>query len=159
MGGDARQLLLDDAPHVGLGAVRVAAELRWHGVGAEERGHDVDGALAAELPGDVDQAQLGGEVEPVAGLGLDGGDAVGQHLVEPAAAVAGEVGRVGGTRHRDRRQDAAAGGEDLQVAGAALAQDQLLLARAREHEVGVRVHEPGVTTPPSASSRANRDSA
>ncbi len=55
----------------------LAAELGWDGVGAEERGHDVDRALAAELPGDVDQAQLGGEVEPVAGLGLDRGDAVG----------------------------------------------------------------------------------
>ena len=84
------------------------------------------------------------EVEAVAGLRLDRGHAVAEHLVEPAPAVARRASSlVGRARRGDRRQDPAAGGEDLEVAGAALAEDELALARAGEQQVGVRVDEPG----------------
>ena len=47
------------------------------------------------------------------------------------------------SRRGHRGEDPAAGGEDLEVAGAALAEEQLALARAREQQVRVGVHEPG----------------
>ena len=87
VGRDARQLLVDDVPDVGLGAVRPGAELGRHGVGAEARRDDVDRALPAERVGDLEEPELGLEVEPVAGLRLDRRDAVAEHLVEPAPAV------------------------------------------------------------------------
>jgi hypothetical protein len=64
-----------------------------------------------------------------------------QHLVEPAAAVGAQLVRRGRPRRGDRREDAAAGGEDLQVGRAALAELQLALPAAREEQVGVRVDE------------------
>ncbi len=140
---DARQLLLDHALDVRLGAVGQQAELGRDGVCAEERRHDVDRSFLAELPGDLDQPQLSREVKAVAGLRLDGGNAAGEHLVEPAAPVPGEVVGVSGARHRDGREDPTAGGEDLEVAGPALAEHQLLFARAREQQVRVGVDEPG----------------
>ena len=140
---DARQLLLDEVPDVGLRAVRPGTELRGDRVRAEPRREDLDRALLAELVGDLEQAQLGRQVEPVAGLRLDRRRAVGQHLAEPAPAVLGELVLGRGARRRDGRQDPAAGLEDLEVVGAALAQDQLVLAGAGEQQVGVRVDQAG----------------
>ena len=42
---------------------------------------------------------------------------------------------------RDGREDAAAGGQDLEVAGALLSELQLALAAAGEQQVGVRIDE------------------
>ena len=66
---------------------------------------------------------------------------MGQHLAEPAPAVRGERRVVGRPRGGDRRQDPAARGEDLEVARALLAEEQLVLARAGEQQVGVGVDE------------------
>ena len=92
-------------PDVGLGAVGPRAELGRDGVGAEVRRDDVDRALAAEPVGDLEQPDLGLEVEAVAGLRLDRRDAVAEHLVEPAPAVgerasSAEAARVAATVER-----------------------------------------------------------
>ena len=129
------------APDVGLGALRTRPELGRDGVGAEERRHDLDRPLAAELVGDLEEAQLGRQVEAVAGLGLDRRRPVAEHLVEPAPAVGGEGRLVGRPGRRDRREDPAAGGQDLEVARAALAEEELALAGAGEQQMRVRVDE------------------
>ena len=141
LGGHSGELLLDDRPDIGLGPVGPRPELGRHRVCAEEGRHDVDRAFAPEPVRDLDEADLGLEVQPVARFRLDRRDAVAEHLVEPSPAVGHQ--RVGGrgAGRGDRREDPAARREDLEIAGATLAEQQLALARAREHEVGVRVHE------------------
>ncbi len=143
MGGDARQLLVDQVSDVGLDAVGPGPELRRHGVCPEPRRDDVDRPLATEPVRDVDEPQLGLEIEPVAGLRLDRRDPVGEHLVEPASPVLEERGLRCGTRGLDRREDAAAGRQDVEIRRARLAEHQLVLARPGEQQVGVRVDEPG----------------
>ena len=65
-----------------------------------------------------------------------------EHLVQPAPAVRERASSaVGGARGGDRREDPAARGQDLEVVGALLAQDELALARAGEQQVRVRVDE------------------
>ncbi len=64
--GDPRELDVDHVPDVRLRTVRTLAELRRDRVGAEERRHDVDRALDAEAMGDLEQPQLGRQVEPIA---------------------------------------------------------------------------------------------
>ena len=95
------------------------------------------------------------EVEPVAGLRLDRRHAVAEHLVEPAPAVGEQFIGGRGARRGDRREDAAAGGQDLEVARAALAEHQLGLARAGEQQVRVRVDE-ARRDRPAAARRAGR---
>ena len=63
---DARQLLLDEMADIDLGRITSVAELGRHGVRAEVRRHDIDGALLAEVVGDLHEAELGLEVEAVA---------------------------------------------------------------------------------------------
>jgi hypothetical protein len=140
---DAGQLFLEQVAHVRLGTAGASPELRRDGVGAEPRRQDVDGALLAELVGDLEQAQLRREVEAVAGLGLDRRRPMRQHLAEPAAPVLGELLVACGPGRRDGRQDSAAGLEDLEVVGAPLAEDELALARSAEQEMRVRVDQAG----------------
>ena len=143
VGGHPGELVLDHRPDVRLRAVGARAELGRDRVRAEVRRHDLDRALATELIRRLDQPDLGLEVEAVARLGLDGRDAVAEHLVEPAPAVGEQrLGR-GLARRGHRRQDPAAGLEDLEIAGAALAHLPLALAGAREQEVRVRIDQAG----------------
>ena len=141
VGGHAGELLLDDRPDVGLGPIGPRPELGRDRVRAEVGRDDVDRAFLAEPVGGLEQPDLGLEVEAVAGLGLDRRDPVAEHLVEPAAAVGHQLVDRRGAGRGDRREDPAAGLEDLEIPGAALAQLPLALARAREQEVGVRVDE------------------
>ena len=143
LGRDPGQLVVEEVPRVGLGRVAPVAELGRDGVGAEPGREDVDRALLAELVGDLEEPQLGPQVEPIAGLRLDGRDPVAEHLIEPAPAVGEEVVGRGRPGRGDGRQDAAAGGQDLEVAGTALPELELALAAAREEQVGMRVDEPG----------------
>ena len=110
-------------------------------MGAEVGRNDLHRPFRPQPVGHLDQPDLGLEVQAVAGLGLDRRHAVAEHLVQPAAAVGEQV--VGGGRpgRGDRRQDPAAGGQDLEVAGAALAQEHLALARAGEQQMGVRIDQ------------------
>jgi hypothetical protein len=112
-------------------------------MGAEEGRHDVDRALATEPVGRIQQPDLGLDVQSVAGLRLDRRDAVPEHLVEPAPAVDQQVVGGRGAGGGNGGEDAAAGGQDLEVAGAALAQQQLPLPSAAEQQVRVVVDEPG----------------
>ena len=147
LGGDPRQLLVDEMADVGLGRIPPLAELGRDGVGTEPGRQDVDRSLVAELVGHLEEPELGPQVEAVAGLGLDRRDPVSEHLVEPATTVGEQV--VGGGRpgRRDRRQDPAAGGQDLEIAGAPLAQLELALTRSGEQQVGVRIDQPGRDQP------------
>ena len=82
------------------------------------------------------------QVEAVAGLRLDRRDAVARASRRASAgrgarASSASAARVCG----DGRQDPAARGEDLEVARAPLAQDQLVLARAREQQVRVGIDQ------------------
>ena len=106
-------------------------------------GSDVDRPLLAQRVRHREQPQLGRQVQPVARLRLDGGHAVAEHLVQPSPAVGGQLLLARESGGGDGREDPAAGGQDLEVARAALAEDELALARAREQEVRVRVDEPG----------------
>ena len=136
------ELLIEDRADVCLSAFRASAELDRDRVGAEVCRDDLDRALEPEPVGELDEAQLGLEVEAVARLGLDGRDAVPEHLVEPAPTVGGELLIARSSRRRDGRQDPAAGLEDLEVARSLLAEEQLALARAAEQEMGVGIDEP-----------------
>ena len=81
-------------------------------MGAEPRRDHVDRPLPTEPVGDVHEAQLGLEVQAVAGFGLDRRDAVAEHLVEPAPAVGQQVRLAGRARRRDGREDPATRSED-----------------------------------------------
>jgi hypothetical protein len=61
---------------------------------------------------------------------------VGEHLVEPAPAVRRQLVGRGLAGGGDGREDAATGGQDLEVAGATLPELQLTLAAAGEQQVG-----------------------
>ena len=136
------QLLIEDRADVRLGAVRAGTELDRDRVGAEVRRDDLHRALEPESVGELDQAQLGLEVEAVARLGLDGRDAVPEHLVEPAPAMGRELLVARRPRRGDGRQDPATGLEDLEVARSLLAEEQLPLASPTEQEVRVGIDEP-----------------
>ena len=74
----ARSVGMTDVVEVGVGGPCP----RRHGVGAEEGGADAHRALAGERAGGAEHLQLGVAVEAVAGLDLDGGDALGEQRVE-----------------------------------------------------------------------------
>ena len=100
----SRQLVADHRFDVGVGAVRPAAEFGRHGVGAEERGHELDRPLAVQPADDLELAQLGGAVQAVARFGLGRGAAVAQHLSarrgRGSASSSSEAARVAATVER-----------------------------------------------------------
>ena len=120
-----------------------ARNSRRHGVGAQVGRHDLHRALLPETVGELDQPDLGFEVEPVARLCLDGGHAVPEHLVQPAPSVSEQRFVRGGSRGGDRGKDPAAAGQDLEIAGPALPKQQFTFAGAREEQVRVRVDQTG----------------
>ncbi len=128
LGGDSRELVLDDLAGVGLDRVRVVAVLGRDGVGAEPRREDLDRPLLAQPVGDLEEPELGPDVKTVAGLRLDGRDAVTEHLVEPAPTVSQQLLRRSRPGGRHRGEDAAPGLEDLEVPGAPLTKSELALA-------------------------------
>src|SRR4051812_842017 len=139
--GDPGELLIEHVPNVGIDAVGPRPVFSGHSVGTEPRRHDVDRALATEPIGDLDEAELGLEVEAVPGFRLDGRYAMGQLLAEPGPAGGQQVGLGRGARRSDRREDPAACREDVEVRRAFLTEDELVLAGTREQQVRVRVDE------------------
>ena len=129
---DGRQLLFDDRRRR-----RPRRRPVGHGSPAARRGHRGTSARCRSAPrrpsraATSRQAQLGGRVEAVPGLGLDRRHAVPEHLVQPAPAVGVELVGRRGARLLDGREDAAAGGQDLEIPGALLAEADLGLAGAR----------------------------
>jgi hypothetical protein len=67
------------------------------------------GGLAGEFVCDLKDAALGGDVQAVAALDLNGGGARAVHLGEQAACVRAQLALTRGARGRNRRHDAAAG--------------------------------------------------
>ena len=124
LGGDTRQLLVETVADVGLaspsGRARNSAGTAW---APSHVGRTSIGPSVAELVGDLEEPELGRQVEPVAGLGLDRrrrrGPASRASQRRPCSASSSSRRRA---RRGDRRQDPAAGGEDLEVVRAALAE-------------------------------------
>ena len=121
LGRDSGQLLFEDRAYVGILAVGSGTELGGHRMRSQVGRQHVDGAHPAELECDLDEPELRRQVEAVAGLGLDGRDAVSEHLGQPAPTVVRELLLAGGAGRGNRREDAAAGRQDLEVAGTTLA--------------------------------------
>ena len=158
--GDARQLLVDDALHV-----RVAAPSRPRNSAAtacapRNVGTISSGPSSPRSPASLQQAQLRLRVQPVARLDLDGRHAVAEHLGQPSLAPAEQELLVRAARVSSHRlQDAAARGEDLQVAVAALAQLDLVPGASRRRAGACADRSrPGVTEPPRASIALERAS-
>ena len=108
---------------------------------AEEGWDDFQGPGLVGGPDGPQHLELGGEVEAVAGFGLQGGGAA---FEEPAGALAQALrqGLLGRAAHSlDRGQDAAALGGDGGIALALEAGFKILEAGAGEDGVGVAVHE------------------
>ena len=143
VGRDPGQLVVDQRTNERLGAVRSGPEFRRDRVGAQPGRDDVHRALATQPVRDLDQAQLRLEVQAVPRHGFDRGHAVGQHLVEPPPSMRKQLALRCRPRRRDRREDPAAGVEDVEVRRAPLAQDELAFARPGEDQVRVRIDQAG----------------
>src|SRR5690606_38355162 len=81
--------------------------------------------------------------QPVAGLDLDGGDALGQHRVQPGQGGLQQCRIVGFAGSAHGGDDAAAGAGDVGVAHALQALLELVGAVAGVDEVGVAVDQAG----------------
>ena len=112
---DRREHVVADGGDVG---VLVAVRFRRQRMGAEERRHDRHRPLDAEPARGAQQAGLGVEIEPVTGLDLDRGDALGDQPVEARGGARDELVLARRPRRLDGRDDAAAGRGDLAVARA-----------------------------------------
>src|SRR5262249_9647445 len=112
-------------------------------VRSEEAGSDVDRQLAAELARDAQHLAFGLELEPVARLHFNGGDAFGKEARE-ARACAGEERRLARLARRGHRgDDAAALPGDVAVGDALQPLLELAPALAGEDQMGVAVDESG----------------
>ncbi len=86
---------------------------------------------------------LGGELEPVARLHLNRGDAFGDQRIEARQRLAQELVLARGARRVDRGDDAASGARDLLIAGAGEPHFELAGAIAGVDEMGVAVDQRG----------------
>ena len=113
-----------------------------HLVGAEKGRHHGHRMARGRVADGLEGADLGRGLEAVAALDLGRRGPAHEHLVEAREHEGGQGlarGRPGG---RDRPDDAAARGRDLRIGGAGQPLPDLLVAVAREREVGVTVDEP-----------------
>jgi hypothetical protein len=110
---------------------------------AEEGRDHVDGALAAEPARSTELPGLGPGIEAIAGLDLDGGDALGEQRVEPGEALCDERVLARGARRLHGGDDPAAGTRDLRVGGAGKAQLEFVRAVAGVDEVRVAIDQAG----------------
>jgi hypothetical protein len=135
--------------HLAEIAVAIVPILRRQGVGGEPAGHHPHRPLRTDRPGDPQHLQLARAVEPVAGLDLQRGDALGDQRVDPGQRRGQQRLLVRRARGADARKDAAAFPGDLLVACAF--QPHLELARpvAAEDDVAVAVDQPRRDHPPS----------
>ena len=147
--GKARQpLARDDGQHlvhqeveIRATAVGALAEVERDLVRAEPRGDDAHRQRRREAPHDVQGLELVLEGEAVAGLHLDGGDAMRGELTQPRLGERKEVILVARAQVTHRRVDAPAALRNLHVGHARRAQLLLLESRPAEDGVRVRVHE------------------
>jgi hypothetical protein len=123
--------------------VPVGGELGRDQVGAEEGRDHLDREPRGQRGEHLQRAALVVDGEAVPGLGLQRGRAVPGGLDQPPGGGGLQLGVAGGPGLADRAVDAAPGGQRLLVADPAQAGGELLGAVAGEHQVGVRVDEPG----------------
>ncbi len=121
----------------------VVLEFRRQSVGGEPGGDDMHRARLADAARDPQHLQFGGDVEPVAGLDLQRGDAFGKQRIDARQRQRQKLflARLAGVANR--RQDAAAGPRDLLVAGAFKAHLEFAGAVAAIDDVGVAVDQAG----------------
>jgi hypothetical protein len=139
-GGAGRQHLAFQQVQV---AVAVAGKFLRDQVGAEEGRHHLDRRAGGQVGQHLQGAALVLHGEAVAGLGLQGGGAVGQGPAQPAGRGRLQLGVGGGPGLADRAVDAAPGGQRLLVPDPAEPGRELVGPLPGEHQVGVGVHEPG----------------
>ena len=86
---------------------------------AQERGLDRDGQVARQRTSDLQHAPLGGEVETIARLHLEGGDALGHEAPRPHSRGRGQGVEIRLPGRIDGGLNAAAGTRDLLIGHAA----------------------------------------
>ena len=96
----------------------------------------------AQGTGNAQHAPLGGEVEAVAGLDLDRGDAAGLEAGEPPPRRCQQLVLAGSAGGGDGGPDPATPSRDLGVGDALQAQLELVRPVAAEDEMGVAVDQP-----------------
>ncbi len=137
-GGERGQHLVADQRHVVGAAIGV---LRRQRMQAEKTGAHADAELAAESARHAQHAPLAVEIQPVTGLDLQRGHAVGKQRPCTRQRLRQQLFLAGGAGGVDGGNDAAAGARDLLVAGAVETQVELLRAIAAEHQMRVAVDQ------------------
>ena len=122
---------------------RTALVFRRHGMGAEEGGADSDGPLAADPARDAQLLEFRLLLQPVAGLDLDGGDALGQQRGEAPGGGGEERILARLARCLDGGEDAAAGPRDLLIGRALETKLELMRPVAAIDEMGVAIDQSG----------------
>ena len=123
--------------------VLVAVRLRRQRMRAEEGGAHRHRPLVAEPARGAQRLRLVVEVEAVAGLDLDRGDAFGDQRVEARQRLRDELVLARRARRLDRGDDAAAGPRDLLIGRAGEPHLELVGAVAGIDEMGVAVDQAG----------------
>ena len=110
-------------------------------MGAQEARAHPDRPLLGDAAGRTQHRELRLEVEAVARLDLDGGDALGNQCVDARQGVREKGVRIRPTRRFDGGEDPAAGPGDVLVARPLEPHLELLRAVAAVHDVGVTVEQ------------------
>ncbi len=139
-GGDRRQHLIADRIDI---AGLVSCHLGGNGVGAKECGSNRDRALAGKTAGGLQLAALGIEFEAVAGLDLDGGDALRDQGIEPRQRCRHKLVGADLSRRLHRGNDAAAGARDFFVTCARQTLLELVGAIAAVNQMGMTIDQAG----------------
>ena len=139
VGGCGRQHLFDNEAHVGLPVVAVLG--RDH-MGTEESGYHIDWHVFGDGGRHFQHAELGLDVQPVAGFHLDGCRTGSEHALSTLHGIIEKRRGVGGASRLDGALDAASRCHDFLVTLASQAAGELVGAVAAKHEVGVAVDEP-----------------
>ena len=112
-------------------------------MGAEEGGDEPDGARLTDAAGNPKQLHLIGEVETVAGLGFERGDAFGDKPIQSRERLGAQGVVIGRAHGLNRGEDAAAGPRDVLIARTGQTHFPLGGAIAGIHDVGVTIDQPG----------------
>lgn len=144
LGGDAWQPFAADQVNVGVGRFAGAiAKFGGHDMGTEKCGNDFKGLLAIEFAEEGEDFAFAGPVEAIAGLGFEGGGAVGGELLEVREGAGLEMGGGRSAKFADAIENASARAGDFFVGGAGDALFVFGGAGARMDEVRVRIDETG----------------
>jgi hypothetical protein len=123
--------------------LRVALELRGNGVRAEKCDRQLQRALLVECDESLEQAQLGGGLQAIAGLGLGSRGAVKEHVQQARPCLRGQGLERGGACRPDRGNNPAAGREDVEIGHAPHLHLEFAGPVSGPDDVGVRVHQTG----------------